>query len=185
MPSTNPLLDNRSLPDVQTQLRNLAAVALPQWTPPAQGDAGTLLQLIFARMLELTLIRLNRVPEKTLLAFLSSLGVDLLPPSPAQGPLTFTLKSGILPTLIPAGSQASATAGGSVLVFETDDDLTVLPTSLSQAFTMDPTWDRYGDRTGLIAAGESTGFAPFCWWRRYSSHSVSSGMTCCWILRGR
>ena len=84
MPVPPPLLDSRTLQDILAQLREAAAVDVPEWTPPPEGDAGTMLQRIFARLLELALQRLNQVPEKNLLAFLDTMGVSLLPPSAAH-----------------------------------------------------------------------------------------------------
>src|SRR5262245_17697192 len=87
MPTRPPILDNRALQDSLQRLQELASTDVREWTPPRDGDAGTMLQRIFARLLELALQRLNQVPEKNLRAFLNTMGVSLLPPSPAQVPL--------------------------------------------------------------------------------------------------
>src|SRR5262249_20349509 len=132
-----PRLDDRSLQDVLARLQQLAGADLPGWTPPPEGDAGTMLQRIFARLVELTLQRLNQVPEKNLLAFLDTMGVSLLAPSPAQAPLTFSLTAGAPPTRVPQGTQAGTQASGQqpAVLFETEDDLTLIPAQLTQAFT--------------------------------------------------
>ena len=64
-----------------------------------------------------------------LLAFLDAMGVSLLPPAPASVPLTFALTPGGGPRLVPARTQAGsrATPERPAALFETDDDLTVLP----------------------------------------------------------
>jgi hypothetical protein len=167
MPAPSPVLDNRKLQDLRLRLRGLAGVSFAEWKPPgdlpAVGDAGVMLQLIFARFLELTLQRLNQVPEKNLLTFLDKMGVNLLAPSPAQAALTFFLKSGVSPTLVPKGSQAGTLPGGQTpaVIFETEQDLTVLPARITQAFTMDPVWDRYSDQTAVINGQSAVGFEPF------------------------
>ena len=112
MPLTPPALDSRALLDVMAQLRQLASGNVPEWKPAPGGDAGVMLQRIFARMMELALARLNGVPDKNLMAFLDTMGVSLLPPSAAQAPLTFTLKPGAPATLVPKGTQAGTTPGG-------------------------------------------------------------------------
>src|SRR5437763_17095796 len=112
-----PTLDDRSLARVVKKLLGAAddafsaapaALQIPRWRLARHlgeqqvtellarplDDPGLMLSLIFARLLELALERLNRVPEKNLLAFLDSLGVSLLPPSPARVPLTFGLTAG-------------------------------------------------------------------------------------------
>jgi hypothetical protein len=48
-----PLLDSRTLQDILTQLRERAALDVPEWTLAPEGDAGTMLQRIFARLLDL------------------------------------------------------------------------------------------------------------------------------------
>lgn len=163
MSAPPPTLDERDLRALLQQLRTLATTAVPEWTPPAAGDAGLMLQRIYARLLELVLQRLNRVPEKNLLAFLNLLGVSLLPPSPARAALAYGLTPGAPPTFVPRGAQAGtkASAQQPAVIFETENDLTVLPAQLTQAFTIDPTWDRYTDQTNVVGGQSADGFTPF------------------------
>jgi hypothetical protein len=157
-----PVLDARGLQDILAQLAAQARQDLPQWNPPPSGDAGTMLQRIFARLLELALQRLNRVPEKNFLAFLDAMGVTLLPPSAAKAPLTFSLTAGTPPTLVPKGTLAGTKPGGQQppISFETESDLTVIPAQLAVGFTMDPTWDRFTDQTAALG-GTDIGLTPF------------------------
>src|SRR4029453_2256435 len=97
MPVPPPLLDSRSLQDILAQLRQGATNDVPEWIPAPEGDAGTMLQRIFARLLELALQRLNQVPDENLLAFLDTMGVSLLPPAVATVPLTFSSTPGSPP----------------------------------------------------------------------------------------
>lgn len=153
MSTVPPPLDTRTLPELLAQLGAAARTALPAWTPPPEGDAGTALHRIFARYVEIALQRLNGVPDKTLLAFLDLMGVSPLPPAPARAALVFGLAPGSPPTLLPAGSRASAPASGGrpEVVFETEQDLLVLPARLVAARTEDPVWDRASDHAGLLA----------------------------------
>jgi Baseplate J-like protein len=158
-----PILDSRTLPEILQQLQDLAKNDVPEWQPPPEGDAGTMLQRIYARLLELAIQRLNQVPEKNLLAFLDTMGVSLLPPSPATVPLTFSLTPGTPATLIPKGAQAGTQPSGQqpAVIFETADDLTVIPAQIVQALTIDPTWDRYIDQTDVLGGQSAIGFTPF------------------------
>jgi hypothetical protein len=159
----SPLLDVRRLADIMAQLRVQAQIDLPQWNQSPPSDAGVLLQRVFARMMEIALQRLNRVPEKNLLAFLDAMGISLLAPSPAQTPLTFSLLQGSSPTVVPRGSQAGTLPSAQVpaVIFETVKDFTVIPAQLSRAFTMDPVWDRYADETAAVAGKGAAAFTPF------------------------
>ena len=163
MPGKPPVLDNRKLEDILKRLGELANGYVPEWTPPADGDVGVMLQRIFARLLEITLDRLNRVPEKNVVAFLDTMGIALLPPSPARAPVTLTLKDGSDATAVSEGMQigAQSSESGEEVVFETDQDIIVIPAKLSKCFTMDPTWDRYTDQTSVLAGQSSNGFAAF------------------------
>jgi hypothetical protein len=168
MPVPPPLLDSRTLQDILTQLQNRAAHDVPEWTPAPEGDAGTMLQRIFARLLELALQRLNQVPEKHLLAFLDTMGVSLLPPAAATVPLTFSSTPGSPPIFVPRGMQAGTLPDGEqpAVIFETADDFTIIPAQLATAFTMDPRWDRYTDQTAALGGQSPTGFTPFVGTRR-------------------
>ena len=163
MPVPPPLLDSRTLQDILAQLREAAAADVPEWTPPPEGDAGTMLQRIFARLLELALQRLNQVPEKNLLAFLDTMGVSLLPPAAATVPLTFSSTPGSPPIFVPKGMQAGTLPSGEqpAVIFETEDDFTIIPAQLATGFTMDPRWDRYTDQTAALGGQSPIGFTPF------------------------
>lgn len=168
-----PLLDRRVLADIMAQLRTQAQSDLPNWhqSPPDRNlqqwyppvDPGVMLQCIFARLMEIAIERLNRVPEKNLLAFLDAMGVGLLAPSPAQAALTFSLLKGSPPTLVPKGAQAGTRPSpqAPALIFETAQDFTAIPAQLARAFTIDPIWDLYADRTTAVAGRDAIAFTPF------------------------
>ena len=178
MPAKSPTLDNRALNDILDQLQGLARDNVPEWHPPEEGDAGTMLQRIFARLLEIALERLNKVPEKNLLAFLDVMGVSLLPPSTAKVPLNFSLTSGNPAMSVPMGTQASTQTSGEqpAIIFETEDDLTVIPAQLTMGFAIDPAWDRCADQTLLLGGESSTAFTPFVGTKRIS-YMLYIGMT--------
>jgi hypothetical protein len=163
MPLPPPPLDRRLLSDIMAQLRTQAQIDLPNWDQSPPGDAGVMLQRIFARLMEIAIERLNRVPERNLLAFLDAMGVSLLPPSPAQAAVTFSLLKGSPPSLVPKGTQAGTRSSEQAppLVFETAQDFTAIPAQLARAFTIDPIWDLYADRTAAVAGQDAVAFTPF------------------------
>jgi uncharacterized phage protein gp47/JayE len=154
-----PLLDDRSFEDILNLLRESASRYAEKWRPGDNTDAGVMLQHTFARLMEIVIERLNRVPEKQKLAFLHAMNISPLPPVPARAPLVFTLKNDAPPTLVPKGTQVVAKSpDGSSPVFETTEDLTVIPASITCAYTMEPDRNRYGDYTNRLSEGV---FAPF------------------------
>ena len=163
MAQSPPLLDTRTIDDIMEGLRKQAQTDLPLWKQLQPDDAGAMLQRIFARLMEIALQRLNRVPEKNLLAFLDAMGVSVRPASPAKAPLTFSLLPNVPPTFLPGGAQVGTkpSVQAPAMIFETMRDFTVVPAQLVRAFTMDPVWDRFADRTGAIAGLQDAGFAPF------------------------
>lgn len=171
-----PVLDRRDHERIVDQLRKLAAEYVPEWKgyQHPTGDAGVMLHRIFTRLLEITLERLNKAPGMNLDAFLNAMGVSLLPPIPARVPLTFSLTSGTAPTRVPQGTRVGiAPKGGQQAVdFETEADLTVVPSSLIAVWTMDPAWDRSANHFGLIDGG--IGFAPLLGAKRLS-HALFLG----------
>ena len=149
-----PLLDSRGFEDILALLRDSASRYMPEWAPGDKTDPGVMLQHTFARLMEIAVERLNRVPEKLMLAFLESMNISPLPPLPARAPLVFAPKAGALPVLVPRGTVVSAkTPGGQSPVFETTEDLTVLPAAITSAYTLEPGRARYGDYTESLSGG--------------------------------
>lgn len=184
MPQAPLRLDTRALPDLVRQLLagadaafTAAGAAVPRWhyaqAPSREqvaallsaplDDPGLMLALAYARLVEIALQRLNEVPRKNLFAFLDAMGVSLLPPAPADVPLVFTAAPGAGPTRVPRGTAAAApkTLERPAVTFETVDDLTVVPARLTVGLTVDPTWDRLGDRSPLLSGQSPFGFTPF------------------------
>ena len=162
MAPSPPVLDRRDHERIVEQLQTLAAQYVPEWKgyQHPTGDAGVMLQRIFTRLLEITLERLNKAPGMNFDAFLNAVGVSLLPPVSARVPLTFSLTSGSAPTRVPQGTRVGLAPKGlqQAVDFETEADLTVVPSSLIALWTMDPAWDRSANHFGLIDGG--IGFAP-------------------------
>jgi len=143
------------LPDIQLDDRTyetLVADALrripgytPEWTDFNDSDPGITLVQLFAWLEEMILYRLNKVPDKNFIEFLKLIGIELNPPMPATGELTFHLSSPgptsppgsppnteALVVLVPQGTEISTTqpdADGPI-IFETDQPISVVGATL-------------------------------------------------------
>ena len=119
----------------------------------SSGDFGDALVRIFARYAEIVIERLNRTPEKNLLAYLDLLGEARLPPQPARVPLTFSLAAGSAADgLVPAATQVAAPpAEGDTtpIIFETERELAVIAATLDSVFARDPGTDNFNDLSVL------------------------------------
>jgi len=132
-----PNLDDRTWQDLVDEAKALIPIYAPQWTDTSPSDLGITLIELFAWLVEGLTYRLNRVPDKNYIAFLNLLGITREPAVPAHVFLTFTAQppaSGqpAIPVLVPKGTQAQTqgTETQAPIIFETDEDLNVLPTNL-------------------------------------------------------
>lgn len=133
-----PDLDDRTWQDLVGELRALVPQYAPQWTDQNPSDLGTTLLELFAWLAEGMIYRINRTPEKNYVHFLNLLGITRDPGAPARTHLTF--QAGAAPVTVAAGAQAqTASRDGRPVVFETDEDVTVLPTTLTAALLVGPT----------------------------------------------
>ncbi len=153
-----PLVEPRDIAQFVRDTRAAIRTALDLPVPldgldtPVPGDS---LVHIFARLAEIVAKRINGVPEKNLLAFLSLLGLDQRPPRPARVALTFQLAKGATGALVPAGTTVAATAAEGEITpptYETERALVATATLLVAAFTREPAHDRYRDATSVLAA---------------------------------
>ncbi len=78
-----PPLDERGLEQILSQALERVPYYLPEWEAGDRDDPGTALLHAFAGLMEGSIQRFNRVPEKNLIAFLNMLGIELIPPRPA------------------------------------------------------------------------------------------------------
>ncbi|MCA9562485.1 MAG: putative baseplate assembly protein [Myxococcales bacterium] len=156
-----PNLDDRRYRDIVNEAISLIPKYCPDWTNHNPADPGVTLIELFAWMTEMIIYRLNRVGEKNYLAFLNLVGIRVRPPQPAEALVTFSLVDGGQTQVIPAGTQvATARAGDEEpLIFETRQELVVLPTKLVRCYSRDD--EDFTDNEAFIAtertAGERTG----------------------------
>ncbi len=135
LPVTN--LDDRKFQDIVDEAKRLIPTYCPEWTNHILSDPGVALIELFAWMTELTLFRLNQVPDVFYTRMLNLVGFEPFPATAARTDLTFWLVEAMpQPVVIPAGTQV-ATAGtvGVERVFTTLDDLPIAQPELHAALT--------------------------------------------------
>ena len=113
-----PDLDDRTFLDLMAAARERISRTCPDWTDLTVHDPGIALVEAFAYLTEIMLYRLNRLPEKAYVTFLTMLGVSRHPPSAAWVDLTFRRSgggrepgAGSEPVVIPTGTRIAAARG--------------------------------------------------------------------------
>lgn len=132
-----PNLDDRRFQDIVDEAKRLIPVYCPEWTNHNVSDPGVALIELFAWMTEMTLFRLNQVPDAFYTHMLNLIGFEPFPASAARTDLTFWLAGPAEePIVIPQGTEV-ATAGdvGEPRVFATVADLVIAQPTLQTALT--------------------------------------------------
>jgi hypothetical protein len=150
-----PKIEPRSCDELLEDYKALVPYYTPEWRIK-QKSAGDAVVNIFIHYLLTIYQRMNRLPEKHIIAFLDSIGVRLFPAQPAVVPVTFFLSEGAKEhVLIPARTQVAA---GDV-IFETEKNMLVAPSRLIKIYSAEPTEDTVIEAPPNIVSGEpTTGF---------------------------
>lgn len=90
-----PNLDSRKFQEIVDDVKRQIGLRCPEWTEHNVSDPGVTLLELFAYMTEMSLFRLNQVPEKNYIKFLEMLGIGLQMPEPARTQLRFSLSRAI------------------------------------------------------------------------------------------
>lgn len=132
MPLQAPDLDDRRYADIVDEARALIPRYCPEWTDLNDSDPGIQLVKLFAWMTDLTLYRVNRIPERAHVEFLRMVGIELKPATPAIGEVSFTpARLDIAETPIPAGLKIAARADEEgPVIFETTRAASVIGATL-------------------------------------------------------
>jgi predicted phage baseplate assembly protein len=141
-----PDLDDRRFQDIVDEAKRRINRLCPEWTDHNVSDPGVALIELFAWMTEMTLYRLNQVPDRLYVKFLELVGVELFSAVPARADLLFTLTAPRdEPVRVPAGTQVSTERRDDEepVVFLTDSELEVRPPKMVACLTH--TGDRYAD----------------------------------------
>jgi predicted phage baseplate assembly protein len=142
----SPDLDDRRFQDIVDEAKRRINRLCPEWTDHNVSDPGVALIELFAWMTEMTLYRLNQVPDRLYIKFLELVGVELFSAVPARADLLFTLTAPRDDVVrVPAGTQVSTERRDDEepVVFLTDSELQVVPPELVACVTH--TGDRYAD----------------------------------------
>lgn len=125
IPKSN--LDDRKFDDIVEEAIRLIPRYCPEWTNHNPTDPGITLIELFAWMTEMTLYRLNRVPEKTYLSLLELMGMSLVPAQSARAVVRFFAVEGYRKSItIRANTQIAAVTGSDdSFIFETEKDIDV------------------------------------------------------------
>ncbi|TDQ00786.1 putative baseplate assembly protein [Labedaea rhizosphaerae] len=129
-----PSLDDRRFQDFVDDAKRYVQQRCPEWTDHNVSDPGVTLIETFAFMTEHLCYRLNRVPDRLYVKFLELLGLRMMPPTPAEVPVTFWLSTPArAPLVIRRGTKVSTTRTESEesIIFSTLADLPVVPTAIS------------------------------------------------------
>jgi hypothetical protein len=146
-----PEINDSEFQDILNEVRALVPFYTPEWTSSGEKSAGTALLKLFAHMMETSIHRLNKVPEKNFIAFLDMLGIKLVPAQPARVPLTFILSKGASENvLIPERTQA---ASGEIM-FETGTNILATPAKFISAYNANINRDGIYQAQSHIVSGE-------------------------------
>ena len=132
-------LDDRRFQDLVSEARLKINRACPEWTEHNVSDPGITLIELFAWMTEMTIYRLNRVPDKLHVALLDLLGIQLDGPTAARTSVRLRL-AGVPeePVEIAAGETEIATPrtpNEESIVFQVDEDF-VIPAMRPSAYVV-------------------------------------------------
>ncbi|HEX6022663.1 MAG TPA: putative baseplate assembly protein [Solirubrobacter sp.] len=146
-------LDDRRFQDLVSEARTRIARACPEWTEHNVSDPGITLIELFAWMTEMTIYRLNRVPDKLHVALLDLLGIRLDGPSAATTSLRFRLADAPTePVLIPGGETevgTPRTAHDESVIFQVDEDFTI-PATRPAAYVL----QRHGQQAKSVGTAD-------------------------------
>ena len=125
-------LDDRRFQDLVSEARLRINRACPEWTEHNVSDPGITLIELFAWMTEMTIYRLNRVPDKLHVTLLELLGIQLDGPSAAATDVRFRLVEPPTEPLRDRGrrrprSATPRTARDDSIVFQVGEDFTIPP----------------------------------------------------------
>jgi predicted phage baseplate assembly protein len=122
-------LDDRRFQDLVSEARMRISRSCPEWTEHNVSDPGITLIELFAWMTEMTIYRLNRVPDKLHVALLDLLGIRLDGPSAATTSLRFRLAEAPNDPIVIAGGDTEVgtprTATDESVIFQVDEDFTI------------------------------------------------------------
>jgi hypothetical protein len=127
-------LDDKTFDELFQEARELIPRYAPQWTNHNFSDPGITIIDLFAWIADMQIYSTDRITPNHKLKFLKLLNALPLQAVPATAHVTFTLKDGAVPEIIPAGALVSAVDDLSGLdeSFETIEEVLVTPASINR-----------------------------------------------------
>ncbi|MBR1633880.1 MAG: baseplate J/gp47 family protein [Lachnospiraceae bacterium] len=127
---------------IEEEIKKRAKSYTPEWRfDAAQPDIGAAAAKVFARMMERSEKKLSHLPKKNRIAFLNSLGADLLPAVRAEGFVTFGLvNQDVSGAQVEAGTRVIAydeSRDDGQVAFETLDPVYAVPAVVNDFFYAD------------------------------------------------
>ncbi|CND49479.1 Uncharacterized homolog of phage Mu protein gp47 [Mycobacterium tuberculosis] len=153
LPSPN--LDDRRFQQFVDDAKRYVQRRCPEWTDHNVSDPGVTLIEAVAHMADQLVYRLNRVPDRSYLAFLDLLDFTLLPPSTARAAVTFWLSAAQdEPVVLPAATEVATrrTEHEEAVVFTTEHELVIPPCELER-LTVHPAGRSPADHTSDVLDG--------------------------------
>ena len=127
-------LDDKTFEELVKEAVSRIPIYTPEWTDHNIHDPGVTLIELFAWLAEMQIYRLNRITDSSYRKFLTLMGIPKLKPArAAEVDVTFSLRNQ-QPTTVKAGTQVAAKdpVSGTDMIFETEQDIEVVPTNLQQ-----------------------------------------------------
>ncbi|HEY5663224.1 MAG TPA: putative baseplate assembly protein [Ilumatobacter sp.] len=142
-----PNLDDRRFQDLVDEAKRLIPTFCPEWTNHNVSDPGVALIELFAWMTEMSVYRINQVPDAFYTHMLNLLGFERFPAAAARAHLTFWLSAPQdIPVVVPANTPVGTSGeGGQLRIFSTVDDLDIHQPELVAALTSTSRSDAYTD----------------------------------------
>lgn len=144
--------DERSKESIIEEIEKRAKSYTPEWSMDRKNpDIAAALALAYADMLAGTRKKVNGIPLKNKIAFFNMINASLLPASPSEGYVSFSLSADdVGNTEIGKGAvMSSYSADGDTMRFETCDDILVSPAKIVKAFCADDSDDFIGEYEGF------------------------------------
>ncbi len=141
-------VDNRGMDDIIAKMIEKAKSYTPEWNMNVDDpDIAAVLALVYADMLAGTMKKVNGISLKNQIAFYNMLNASLMPASPSEGYVSFTLSADdVGSTPIAKGAvMSSYTGDGETMHFETCDDILVSPSKIVKVFCADDQEDFIGE----------------------------------------
>ena len=159
-----PRLDFRDKAEIYQQTLTLARAYCPEWSdfwPESLDDAavaedpGLVLMKLFSHLMAYTIDQENNVPLQRRLAFFQFMAASPRPPIPASTVITFNLREKKPPVIVAAASRV-LTQESTPIIFQTEQDLEVLPASITNAFSVFPSLDKFVSSTAQFSRGDAS-----------------------------